>query len=300
MKTFKLWISSMRLRTLPLSVSGIIMASFLAANKGLFKWDIFIFSILTTVSFQILSNLANDYGDGVKGTDNNDRIGPERAIQSGGISPKQMLTAIKICIVVSLILALTLIFLAFGIENFLLTSIFFLLGVASIVAAIKYTVGSNAYGYNALGDLFVFVFFGLVSVIGCYVLYAKQIDFVVYLPACVIGLLSVGVLNLNNMRDLVSDKKSNKITLAVKLGPSNAKLYHLSIIALAILLSLLFGIIYYTSLYNLIFVIAYIPLIKHFVTVYNNKESRLLDGELKTLALTTFLLSILMGIGHLL
>lgn len=300
MKTFKLWISSMRLRTLPLSVSGIIMASFLAANKGLFKWDIFIFSILTTVSFQILSNLANDYGDGVKGTDNNDRIGPERAIQSGGISPKQMLTAIKICIVVSLILALTLIFLAFGIEHFLLTSIFFLLGVASIVAAIKYTVGSNAYGYNALGDLFVFIFFGLVSVIGCYVLYAKHIDFVVYLPACVIGLLSVGVLNLNNMRDLVSDKKSNKITLAVKLGPNNAKLYHLSIIALAILLSLLFGIIYYTSLYNLIFVIAYIPLIKHFVTVYNNKESRLLDGELKTLALTTFLLSILMGIGHLL
>jgi 1,4-dihydroxy-2-naphthoate octaprenyltransferase len=300
MKTFKLWISSMRLRTLPLSVSGIIMASFLAANKGFFKWDIFIFSILTTVSFQILSNLANDYGDGVKGTDNNDRIGPERAIQSGGISPKQMLTAIKICIVVSLILALTLIFLAFGIEHFLLTSIFFLLGVASIVAAIKYTVGSNAYGYNALGDLFVFIFFGLVSVIGCYVLYAKQIDFVVYLPACVIGLLSVGVLNLNNMRDLVSDKKSNKITLAVKLGPNNAKLYHLSIIALAVLLSLLFGIIYYTSLYNLIFVIAYIPLIKHFVTVYNNKESRLLDGELKTLALTTFLLSILMGIGHLL
>src|SRR5690606_13433480 len=260
----------------------------------------FIFSILTTVSFQILANLANDYGDGVKGTDKNDRIGPERAIQSGGISPKQMLTAIKICIVVSLILALTLIFLAFGIEHFLLTSIFFLLGVASIVAAIKYTVGSNAYGYNALGDLFVFIFFGLVSVIGCYVLYAKQIDFVVYLPACVIGLLSVGVLNLNNMRDLVSDKKSNKITLAVKLGPNNAKLYHLSIIALAVLLSLLFGIIYYTSLYNLIFVIAYIPLIKHFVTVYNNKESRLLDGELKTLALTTFLLSILMGIGHLL
>lgn len=300
MKAFKLWISSMRLRTLPLSISGIIMASFLAANKGLFKWDIFVFSILTTISFQILSNLANDYGDGVKGTDNNDRIGPERAIQSGGISPKQMLTAIKICIVISLVLAFTLIFLAFGIENFLLTSIFFLLGVASIVAAIKYTVGSNAYGYNALGDLFVFIFFGLVSVIGCYVLYAKQIDFVVYLPACVIGLLSVGVLNLNNMRDLVSDKKSNKITLAVKLGSNNAKLYHLCIIALAILLSLLFGIFYYTSLYNLIFVIAYIPLIKHFVTVYNNKESRLLDGELKTLALTTFLLSILMGIGHLL
>lgn len=300
MKTFRLWVSSMRLRTLPLSVSGIILGSCLAANKGLFKWDIFIFSILTTVSFQILSNLANDYGDGVKGTDNNDRKGPERAIQSGGISPKQMLTAIKICIVISLILALTLIFLSFGIENFLLTSIFFLLGVASIVAAIKYTVGSNAYGYNAMGDLFVFVFFGLVSVIGCYVLYAKQIDMMVIIPACVIGLLSVAVLNINNMRDLISDKKSNKITLAVKLGAVNAKIYHLILISVSILLSALFGMLYYKSVYNLIFLVAYFPLIKHFVGVYKNREPSQLDPELKKLALTTFLLAFLMGIGQLL
>lgn len=290
----------MRLRTLPLSISGIIMASFLAANQGVFKWNIFIFAILTTISFQILSNLANDYGDGMKGTDNNDRIGPERAIQSGNISPGKMLVAIKICIAISLVLAFVLIFLAFGKDNLLLTSIFFILGMASIVAAIKYTIGSNAYGYNALGDLFVFVFFGLVSVIGCYVLYAKQINNVVYLPACVTGLLSVGVLNLNNMRDLISDKKSNKITLAVKLGAKNAKKYHLTLIASAIFLSFLFGTLYYTSIYNLIFIIAYLPLIKHFVTVYNNKDSRLLDGELKKLALTTFLLSVLMGIGHLL
>lgn len=300
MKTMKLWISSMRLRTLPLSISGIIVASFLAATKGFFKWDIFVFAILTTISFQILSNLANDYGDGIKGTDNNDRIGPQRAIQSGGISPKQMLIAIRISILISVIFAFTLIFLSFGKEHFLLTSIFFILGIASIVAAIRYTVGSNAYGYNGLGDIFVFLFFGLVSVIGCYVLYAKQIHNVVYLPACVIGLLSVGVLNLNNMRDLVSDTKSNKITLAVKLGAKNAKTYHLILIVSAIILSLLFGILYYSSIYNLIFTIAYIPLIRHFIIVYKNEDAAKLDGELKTLALTTFLLAILMGIGHLL
>lgn len=300
MKNIKLWISSMRLRTLPLSISGIILASFLAEYNGFFKWDIFVLAILTTMSFQILSNLANDYGDGVKGTDNDDRIGPERAIQSGSISPENMFNAIKISILISIVLAFMLIFLAFGVKHFLLTVIFFLLGIASIVAAIRYTVGSNAYGYNGLGDVFVFLFFGLVSVIGCYVLYAKQINHVVFLPACVIGLLSVAVLNLNNMRDIVSDKKSNKITLAVRFGAENAKKYHLTLIALAILLSILFGILYYTSIFNLIFIVAYIPLIIHFIKVYKNEDSQVLDGELKKLALTTFLLAILMGIGHLL
>jgi len=300
MKNIKLWISSMRLRTLPLSISGIIIASFLAEYNGFFKWDVFALAILTTISFQILSNLANDYGDGVKGTDNDDRIGPERAIQSGGISPENMFSAIKISVLISIVLAFMLIFLSFGVKHFFLTITFFLLGIASIVAAIRYTVGSNAYGYNGLGDVFVFLFFGLVSVIGGYVLYAKQIDHVVFLPAFVIGLLSVAVLNLNNMRDLVSDKKSNKITLAVKLGPINAKKYHLTLIVLAILLSLLFGILYYTSIFNLIFIIAYIPLIKHFIVVYKNDNPQVLDGELKKLALTTFLLAILMGIGHLL
>lgn len=300
MKDIKLWISTMRLRTLPLSISGIILSSCFAAYNGFFQWDICILAILSTLSFQILSNLANDYGDGIKGTDNNERIGPQRAIQSGEISPESMFNAIKISILISISLAFMLIFVAFGVKHFWLTMIFFLLGIASIVAAIRYTVGNNAYGYNGLGDVFVFLFFGLVSVIGGYVLYAKQIDHVVFLPACVIGLLSASVLNLNNMRDMVSDEKSNKITLAVILGTKKVKIYHLVLIGLAIFLSALFGLLYYNSPYNLIFVIAYIPLIMHFITVYKNDEPKLLDVELKKLALTTFLLSILMGIGHLL
>ena len=300
MNKFSVWISSMRLRTLPLSVSGIILASSFAEYNGYFKWSIFILAILTTLSFQILSNLANDYGDGLKGTDNNDRIGPDRAIQTGKITPDEMFNAIKINILISIGLAFFLIFTAFGVKHFFLTLLFFIFGIASIASAVKYTVGTNAYGYKGLGDLYVFVFFGLVSVIGCYVLYAKTIDHIVFLPAITIGLLSVAVLNLNNMRDVISDKKSNKFTLVVKLGIEKAKRYHIIIIITAIILSALYGILYYTSPFNLLYFIAYIPLIKHLKVVMNNKDSRLLDPELKKVALSTVLLAVLLGIGHLL
>ena len=300
MKNMSPWISAMRLRTLPLSVSGIILASCLAEYNGFFQWNICILAILTTLSLQILSNLANDYGDGVKGTDNNDRIGPERAIQSGEISPEEMFSAIRINILISIGLALLLIFLAFGVQHFLLALLFLGLGIASVVAAMRYTVGENAYGYRGLGDVFVFAFFGLLSVMGCYVLFAKTIDHIVFLPACTIGLLSTGVLNLNNMRDIISDEKSNKITLAVKLGAKKVKIYHNLLVGFAIVLSALFGILYYTSPYNLIFVVAYIPLFIHLKKVNLNTNPKLLDPELKKLALTTVLLAILMGIGHLL
>ena len=300
MKKISHWISAMRLRTLPLSISGIILASCFAEYNGVFNIKIFVLAILTTLSFQILSNLANDYGDGIKGTDNDDRVGPQRAIQGGIISPENMFNALKINILISIGLAFTLIFVAFGSRYFGLTLIFFVLGIVSVVASIRYTVGEEAYGYRGLGDLFVFIFFGLVSVIGCYVLYAKRIDHVVFLPALTIGLLSAGVLNLNNMRDRISDEKSNKITLAVKLGAKNAKIYHYLLIGLAIILSSLFGVLYYTSPYNLMFMIVYIPLLLHLKKVNANVDPKNLDPELKKLALTNFLLAILMGIGHIL
>tara|TARA_R110002096_G_scaffold27330_9_gene83779 strand:+ start:5363 stop:6265 length:903 start_codon:yes stop_codon:yes gene_type:complete len=299
MKNISVWISSMRLRTLPLSISGIILASSFAEYNGFFKWDIFILAILATLSFQILSNLANDFGDGLKGTDNAERIGPERAIQSGKISPEDMLNGIKLNVLFSICLSTLLIYSAFGVKNLVLTITFFLLGGLSVVAAIRYTVGRNAYGYKGLGDVFVFIFFGLVSVIGCYVLYAKKIDNVVFLPAITIGLLSTAVLNLNNMRDRISDQKSNKITLAVKLGAKKVKVYHNILIIGAIIFSGLFGLLFYTTPYNLIFVITYIPLILHLKRVNKNIEPKLLDPELKKLALTTVLLAILLGFGYL-
>ncbi|WP_245683450.1 1,4-dihydroxy-2-naphthoate octaprenyltransferase [Pseudotamlana agarivorans] len=300
MGNFSTWISAMRLRTLPLSVSGIILASFLAKHDQVFNWGICIIAILTTLGLQILSNFANDYGDGIKGTDNDDRIGPQRAIQSGKITPKQLLNAIIITVIITLFLAILLIFVAFGSEHFLLSLTFLILGIAAVVAAIKYTVGSSAFGYKGLGDVFVFIFFGLVSVIGCYVLYAKTVNFITVLPAITIGLLSTGVLNLNNMRDRISDEKSNKITLAVKLGAKKAKKYHYVLIISAIVLSILFGVMYYDSPFNFIYVVAYIPLFIHLKTVQNNVDLKLLDPELKKLALTTVLLALLMGIGQLL
>ncbi|MEP1488416.1 MAG: 1,4-dihydroxy-2-naphthoate octaprenyltransferase [Algibacter sp.] len=299
-KKVSLWVSTMRLRTLPLSVSGIIIASCFAEFNGVFEWRIFILAILTTLSLQVLSNLANDYGDGIKGTDNDDRIGPDRAIQTGKITPEEMFQAIKINILVCIGFAFMLIFSAFGVKHFGLTLAFFLLGIASVVAAIRYTVGEKAYGYRALGDVFVFIFFGLVSVIGCYVLYAKTIDHIVFLPACTIGFLSAAVLNLNNMRDINSDEKSNKITLAVKLGVEKVKLYHYFLIGSAMVLSLLFGILYYTSPYNFIYFIAYIPIVIHLKKVSKNTDPRALNPELKKLALTTFALAVLMGVGYIL
>ena len=300
MKNLSVWIASMRLRTLPLSVSGIILASFLALKMGYFCWSIFIWELLTTLSFQILSNLANDYGDWLKGTDNANRIGPERAIQSGKIKPKQMQNAIYINTFLALLFSLILIFTAFGSSQVILILIFFVLGIASIAAAIKYTVGKEAYGYKGLGDLFVFIFFGLISVAGGYFLYAKALDAIVYLPAVTIGLLSAGVLNLNNLRDIASDEASKKNTLAVKLGAKKTKVYHNVLIISAVVFSALFGILYFQSYYSLIFIVSYLPLLLHLNRFNKNKVPKQLDPELKKLALTTVLIAVLMGLGQVL
>jgi 1,4-dihydroxy-2-naphthoate octaprenyltransferase len=294
----KSYIKAARLRTLPLSVSGIILGSALAYYNGYFNLLTFLLAILVTISLLILSNLANDYGDGVKGTDNEHRVGPERAIQSGEITPDEMFSAIKTNVLIVIILVFLLILNAFGTQHFLYAFLFFALGGLSIYAAIKYTVGESAYGYRALGDLMVFLFFGLLSVIGTYFLYTKQLDHVVVLPAWVVGLLSTGVLNLNNMRDIDNDKASGKITMAVKLGLKGAKRYHLFLVGGAMILSLLFGLLYYRSISSLLFIIAYIPLIKHLKTVFNAKEAKDLDPQLKVLALTTFVLSVLLSLGH--
>ncbi len=293
------WLSAARLRTLPLSLSGIILASFLAASDGFFNWKIFIFAMLTTVGFQVISNFANDYGDGVKGTDNDDRVGPERALQSGDITPKQMKNAIKITSFFTLIVAIILIYLSFGKENFLYSLLFFVLGLLSIIAAIKYTVGKNAYGYYGLGDIFVFLFFGLLSVCGTYFLYTKTLDYTNFLPAFSVGLLSIGVLNLNNMRDYNSDKKSNKKTLVVKNGLKFSKYYHYFLLFAAFLFSVIFVVIHFTSYKQFLFIFAFIPIFLHFKTVYQNKDPVTLDPELKKLALSTFLYSILFGLGQL-
>nr|WP_111709315.1 1,4-dihydroxy-2-naphthoate polyprenyltransferase [Lutibacter citreus] len=293
----KHYIEAARLRTLPLSVSGIIVGSSIAAFQNIFNWKIFVLALLTTIGFQIISNFANDYGDGVKGTDNDNRIGPKRAIQSGVISPNQMLLAIKISVIITFFIAILLIYTSFGKDDFLNLFVFFILGVLSIVAAIKYTMGKKAYGYSGFGDFFVFVFFGIVSVVGSYYLQTKELNTFVLLPAVTIGFLSIGVLNLNNMRDRESDIKTNKNTIAVKIGSENAKYYHYFLLITSFLFTLVFTIINYKSVYQFLFVVAYIPIIKHFIVVFKNKESKLLDPELKKLAISTFVFSVLFGLG---
>lgn len=293
----KHWIEAARVRTLPLSVSGIIVGSFYAMSQAMFNWKIVIFSLLTTLGLQILSNFANDYGDGVKGTDNEDRVGPKRALQSGTISPQQMKTAIKITSLITLIFALLLIYFSFK-ESYLWYSLFFLvLGILAIASAIRYTVGNHAYGYKGYGDIFVFVFFGLVSTFGVYFMFSKEIDWLLLLPATAIGFLSVGVLNLNNMRDEESDRKVGKNTFVVKIGGANAKKYHFFLVISAMLLILIFAYLNDFHFDQYIFVVAYFPLVGHLLTVYRNKEPKNLDPELKKLAISTFLLSVLLALA---
>lgn len=298
----KHWLAAARLRTLPLSVSGIIvgcgLADFRQYHFGFLhaeldsSYSIFILAILTTIGFQILSNFANDYGDGIKGTDNN-RVGEQRLVASGIISPKQMKRAMVITAILTLIVAITLIYQAFGQDNFGYSLLFFCLGIASIVAAIKYTVGKNAYGYSGFGDVFVFLFFGWLSVVGSYFLYTKTIHWDLFLPATTIGLLSIAVLNLNNMRDRIEDAKANKITLVVKMGSQKAKLYHYALIIVALICAIIYVQFHYYSPKQYLFLIAFVPLLLNVITVARNIIHRELDGELKKVALSTFLFAIL-------
>jgi 1,4-dihydroxy-2-naphthoate octaprenyltransferase len=294
----KHWIQAARLRTLPLSVSGIILGSFYAMSQSMFNWKIVIFALTTTLGLQILSNFANDYGDGIKGTDNEDRVGPKRTIQSGVISPAEMKKAMVITSVVTLISAILLIYNSFK-DNNLGYSLFFLaLGILAIASAIRYTVGITAYGYRGYGDLFVFIFFGMVSTMGIYFMFAKTLEngYLLLLPATAIGFLSVGVLNLNNMRDELSDKKVGKNTIVVKIGGAKAKLYHYFLVVSAMVLVLLFAVLNDFHFDQYLFVLVYILLIKHLIVVYKNEDPRALDPELKKLAISTFLLSLLLSL----
>jgi len=300
LSTVKSWISAARLRTLPLSLSGIILGSFLAYSNGFFDLVILVLAVLTTIGFQVISNFANDFGDGVKGTDNDERVGPKRALQSGDITASQMLFGIKISGIITLLIAFFLVYRSFGKENLGFSVIFILLGISSIAAAVKYTVGKNAYGYRGFGDIFVFIFFGLLSVCGSYFLYVHTIDYTIFLPAFSVGLLSVGVLNLNNMRDRESDMRSGKNTLVVKIGAEFAKYYHYYLLIASFLFAILYTMIHYTSPWQFIFVVSFIPIFRHLITLYKNENPKKLDPELKKLALSTLLFAILFGLGQVL
>lgn len=286
------WISALRLRTLPLSISGILVGSFVAVFQGYWNPVIFSLALSTTLLFQILSNLANDLGDSLKGADNSERVGPMRAVQSGSISKKSMKNAVIFTSLLSFLSAGLLIY--FGTKNLSATSvyIYIALAVASVFAAITYTIGKKAYGYNGLGDLFVFIFFGLVSVIGVYPLFSDTLSWILVFPAVTIGFLSTAVLNLNNMRDRENDSKVGKRTLVVKLGAANAKKYHFFLIISAFAS---WG-VFLTLTKNWLGFISFLPallFVKHLVFVAKNTVPKELDSQLKIVALGTFFISLL-------
>lgn len=289
--TFAIWFSTARPKTLPLALASIIIGSALAYWAGKFDLITTLLAFITTILLQVLSNFANDYGDHVKGSDTAERIGPLRAIQHGAITGEQLKMAVIVLSVLSFISGAALSFYAYeGIEDLL---VFLGLGVISIVAAITYTVGKKAYGYLGLGDLFVLIFFGFVAVIGVFYLQAHSLPLMIFIPAFGCGLLSVAVLNINNLRDINQDRKAGKNTLIVRIGSKNGRIYHAILLALAVVSYLIFAILNFEHWYNYFFLLAVPLLVKHGLFVYRHQnpiELRPILGQMAGLALITNLL----------
>lgn len=289
----KAWIGSFRLRTLPLSLSGVILGSFISELYGKFNLTICIYALLTTVFLQVLSNLSNDLGDSLKGTDNDSRQGPTRAMQTNLITKREMIGMIVVFILLSAFSGILLIYNSFD-NLFNKGGIYMLvLGGLAIIAAIKYTLGKHAYGYIGLGDIFVFIFFGLASVFGTFYLYTGVFDPIILMPASSIGLLSIGVLNLNNIRDIENDKVCGKITIPVRIGERRAKNYHYFLIGMSGVLMILY-VLFIGSEYFYLLLLPYSSLIKHLAQV-KKLSGRALDGQLKVLSLNTLAFSLFTG-----
>ena len=297
MTPIQAWLNAFRLRTLPLAFSSILLGSFLALRDGNFSFIILIWSLLTTLFLQVLSNLANDYGDFVKGTDNNDRVGPARTLQAGLIQPKAMKLALVLFTVFSLFSGISLLYVAGAFSDLRIFWFFLGTGLFCILAAITYTIGSNAYGYKGLGDISVLIFFGLVGVLGTHFLMTKQFLVINILPALSCGLLAVGVLNLNNLRDIENDRASNKRSIPVMLGFEKSKIYHYLLIVLSVVLHTIFVFTTYVKYPQFLSLISIFLCTIHIMKVKNTLVNKELDSFLKHLALISLITSFLYGLG---
>ena len=293
----KPWIQAFRLKTLPLALSNTIIGSCLAASDDGFRWSVFGLAALTTILLQIMSNMANDYGDFVNGKDTAERIGPKRMVQSGEITPKIMLRGIIVIGILCVVSGFALILIGtagLDITNLL---IFGVLGLAAIAAAIKYTVGKNPYGYRGLGDIFVFIFFGLVGVIGTYFLHTQSFRWDILLPASAIGFLSTGVLNMNNMRDYEADKNAGKTTIVVTMGVKKAAYYHLFLVAGAVLLAVIYTLLNSHSVGQWLFVLSVPILFLNLKKVFTYKSALELYPELPRLSMASLVFAVTFGLG---
>lgn len=280
----KNWIAALRLKTLPLAIGAILLGSQL--DKTSFEWNKFIFAVATAILLQILSNLANDYGDFQKGTD---KHRTDRQLSTGSISSNQMLSAIILFVVLSLSTGLYLLQISFGGHwNYWL--LYLGLGVASIIAAITYTVGKNAYGYLGLGDVFVFIFFGLVGVLGTSFLFNQTFNWTNLLPAIAYGCLCMGVLNVNNIRDISKDVLTNKLTLATKLGHTKAIQYQLVLMIVSIVAFVSHHVV--NDYFSLAPIALVILSVFHFSKLKNAIESKDYNAQLKLLSIGSLFVTI--------
>ncbi|MFN2104879.1 MAG: 1,4-dihydroxy-2-naphthoate polyprenyltransferase [Candidatus Promineifilaceae bacterium] len=294
------WLDAMRPRTLPLATASILMGSALAASRPPFSWAVTILAIITAILLQILSNLANDYGDSQHGADSAHREGPQRAVQSGAISSRKMLAAIVITSLLSAIIGIALLWAAFGSQGIRFILVFLLLGGAAIMAAIGYTAGIRPYGYAGLGDLSVLIFFGWVAVMGTYFLQTERLDWDVMLPATSCGLLAVAVLNINNIRDRRSDGLAGKNTIPVRLGLQGARIYHWILLLGAILLAIIYVLNFYYSPWQFLFLLTVPLLIANGIQVWRMSAPAELNPLLKKLSITTLLFVLVFSIGQVL
>lgn len=293
----KFWIEAARPRTLPLALSCILMGCFLAASTGQFSWPVALLSVLTTTLLQILSNFANDYGDAVNGKDTELREGPIRAVHSGSIPASTMLRAIILFSTLSLISGISLLFIALRDSPANTFWVFLGIGIACIIAAITYTAGKRPYGYVGLGDLSVLIFFGWVGVLGSSYLHTHVWNWDLLLPATSCGLFAVGVLNINNIRDIESDRATGKNSIPVRLGREKAIVYHWAILSIGMLCVTIYTVQHFSSYTSLIFLLSFPLFIKNGLAISRLKKASELDPYLKQMALSTLLFVILFGIG---
>lgn len=290
------WIQAFRLRTLPLALACIGMGGIIAYVENGFQSTIFLLTLLTAFLLQILSNLANDYGDSMNGADSVDRVGPSRAVQTGKISAEAMKRAMILFAVLSFASGLGLLYLSIDTPQEFY--IFLGMGIVCVIAAITYTVGKNPYGYAGLGDISVLLFFGLVSVVGTYYLQMHSLGWNIILPAISCGAFAVGVLNVNNIRDIESDEKAGKYSIPVRLGREKAVYYHWFLLAAGWLSAMLYVVNTYSSYWQWLFVVTLPLFLINAKAVFTKKDAKELDPYLKQMAISTLIFVIVFGIGQ--
>lgn len=296
----QVWLAAARPRTLPLALACIILGSLLAAAQGAFNFWVAFLCVTTAICLQILSNLANDYGDSVHGADQGARVGPPRAVQSGAIAAGTMKRAMGVMAGLSGVSGLALVWLALGVQGLVWIAVFVGLGAAAIWAAINYTAGGRPYGYAGLGDLFVLIFFGWVGTMGSYFLQTQRLEWLIMLPATSCGLLAVGVLNINNIRDIESDRQAGKFSIPVRLGGAKARVYHWGLLGGAAAAALLYVLVTYTSPWQFLFLLTFPLLIRNALAVQQTHEAAKLNPLLPQLSFITLAFVLTFGIGQLL